>query len=81
MPLQATPIRSLQVGQWVVLEEAGLVQITTLTWFPESVDIDYDGTDSPLTHHLGRLVYGTWSGLFEDFPHIDVWITEENSHG
>lgn len=74
------PIRDLQLGLWVLLEDAGLVQVTGLTWFPESVDIDFDGTNSPIAPRIDRAIYGTWSGLFEDYPFLDVYHHEENPH-
>lgn len=71
-------IRDLQLGLWVLLEDAGLVQVTGLTWFPESVEIDYDGTNSPLAPRPDRVLKGSWSGLFEDFPFLDIYHHEEN---
>lgn len=75
------PIRDLQLGQWVLLEDVGLVEITTLTFHAESVDIDFDGTQSPLARRVDRPVYGVWSGRFDDFPVIDVYHHEESHHG
>lgn len=61
---------------WVLLEDVGLVEVTGLTWFPDSVDIEFDGTNSPLTRRVDRAVCGVWSGRFDDFPVIDTYHHE-----
>lgn len=75
------PIRELQLDLWVLLEDVGLVQVTGLTWFPDSVDIEFDGTNSPLARRPDRAVHGFWSGRFDDFPVIDTYHHEGDLHG
>lgn len=65
-------IRELQLDLWVLLEDVGLVQVTGLTWFPDSVEIEFDGTNSPLARRVDRAVYGVWSGRFDDYPVIET---------
>lgn len=71
------PIRDLQLGLWVLLEDVGLVQVTGLTWFPDSVEIEFDGTNSPLARRVDRALKGVWSGRFDDFPVIGTYHHEE----
>lgn len=74
------PIRALQRGLGVLLEDVGLVQVIGLTWFPDSVEIEFDGTNSPLARRVDRAVHGVWSGRFDDFPVIEIYHHERYPH-
>lgn len=70
------PIRDLQEDTWVLLEDVGLVQVIELTWFSDWVEIEFDGTNSPLTPRVDRACHGVWSGRFDDYPTIDTYNYE-----
>lgn len=72
------PTHDLQVGQWVYLECAGIVRITDITHFADSVEIEWNVVGSDVLRRCDQPMLGVWSGLYSDYPFITTYPAPED---